>query len=134
MLALNTTGTAGILAMWVLFIYDSNMGLTYLEGCQRAWLDGRLVQIGDGEDFFDSGYYYDAGMYVFPQAGLVLKGASSTLSYRIFDSDPIVWESAANITWRNCDTYPKCVDGGWTPQPDPTSWAGTTSFMWWYSY
>jgi len=43
------------MAMWIHLVYDSNMGLSYLEGCQRAWLDGELVHIGDGEDYFDSG-------------------------------------------------------------------------------
>lgn len=55
LMALNVSGTSGIVAMWILFVYDSNMGLTYLEGCQRAWLDGRLVQIGDGEDVSPGG-------------------------------------------------------------------------------
>lgn len=30
-------------------------------------------------------YYFDAGVYAFPQAGLLEKGAASTMAYRIND-------------------------------------------------
>lgn len=134
LVALNTTGGPGVLAMWSLFVYESTMGLTYLEGCQRAVIDGQLVPVGDGEDFFDSGWYFDAGLYVFPQAGLLERGNSSTFAYRIFDSDPIVWQSSMNLTWRNDDTYPKCVDDGDSPPPNPSNSVGVTSHVWWYSW
>ena len=51
LIALNTSEGPGVVAMWLFLVYESNMGLTYLEGCQRAWLDGALVPIGDGEDY-----------------------------------------------------------------------------------
>eukprot|EP01052_Picozoa_sp_SAG31_P055787 SAG31_NODE_15604_length_747_cov_1.054012_1_plen_95_part_01 len=52
--ALNiSTGKPGILAMWIYSVDNSSMGYAFIEGCQRGWLDGQLVQIGDGEDYFD---------------------------------------------------------------------------------
>ena len=59
------------MAMWAYSVDNSSMGYAYIEGCQRGWLDGELVQIGDGEDYFDSSYGFDAGTAVKPYAALV---------------------------------------------------------------
>jgi hypothetical protein len=52
------TSNPGVMAMWIFSVKDlpgtSSMGVSFIEGCQRAWLDSELVQLGDGEDYFDS--------------------------------------------------------------------------------
>ena len=140
--ALNTT-QPGVMAMWIFSVGRSTMGIGFIEGCQRAWLDGRLVQLGDGEDYFDSSFGYQSGVYAFPYAGLVAAGGApgyGFMSYRIADPNPVVWQSTGRVTWRAGEDYydksrkrvGKCNDAGQWPPINSKHSVVVSSYFWYY--
>ena len=133
----------GVMAMWIFSVGQSTMGVGFIEGCQRAWLDAQLVQLGDGEDYFDSSFAYQSGVYAFPFAGLVAASAAPAygfMSYRIADPNPVVWQSTAKITWRAGEDYynetgqrvGKCNDAGEWPPVDAKKSVVVSSYFWYY--
>ena len=98
MSALDTAGAAGAVALWIFSVSNSSMGYSFIEGCQRGWLDGQLTQLGSGEDFFDGSYGFDAGVFALPHAGLVAQGKEAIMVYRVADDDVIFWRERANLT------------------------------------
>jgi len=81
----------------------------YLEGEVRAVIDGRNVALSSGtEDFYLSAFYFDAGEYQTPLAGLTFRSSvlptetTQASAYRVFDGyDPLVFEHNLTLTWRN---------------------------------
>jgi len=99
--------------------YDTNgaANLGYLEGDQRAYIDGATAPgwYGTGvEDFFDGGFYFDHGAFARPLAGATrvdADGSGATAAYRWLLADPIAYSNA--LRWTQ--------EAGFSPsQPVPT--------------
>ena len=81
-------------------------GVTYLEGCIRAYLEGgeTPILISSGlEDYFLGTYYFDTGRFYNDTAGLTHfdQGAKRFAAYRIHDDDPIFFSNGLRLTCRN---------------------------------
>jgi len=97
-------------AMWMHTLSVSSGDLNCLEGCYHAYFDGdsfpgTLLATGT-EDYFDSGWYFNAGEFHFPVAGYTHYDGSNgiTLSaYRFHDMDPLFFDDGFQFVWRNGD-------------------------------
>ena len=105
-------------------------GLNFLEGCyhmydpvDQKW-PGTVLSTGT-EDYFDSGWYFNAGEFRFPVSGFthLAKNTSRTewSAYRFHDMDPLRFSNGFRLQWRCGDmddnaTGLKCftVSGGKT--------------------
>eukprot|EP00756_Hemistasia_phaeocysticola_P028290 Hpha_TRINITY_DN16168_c2_g7::TRINITY_DN16168_c2_g7_i1::g.4723::m.4723 len=90
----------------------SSKNENFLEGCYHSLspynesFPGVLLSTGT-EDYFDSGWYFNAGTFRFPVSGnthLVNKVGDVTWSaYRMHDQDPLYFEDGLKLLWRNGD-------------------------------
>ena len=90
-------------AVFMVTISANSSDFTYLEACVRVAIDGRdTMFLSSGtEDFFLSGYYYNAGVYHDENSGLTGKeGVGSMSAYKIFDRDPILFSKSLELLWR----------------------------------
>jgi len=138
---LNTTN-AGVLFMTLFEIKSAN--LNYLEGCFRSYTRGAteptLISTG-GEDYFQSGYYFNAGPFHFPGAGLSHKNdQDGTLSaYKIHEYDPLFFgRGGFRFAWRNGDTQDpasghKCANDKGPTVGSPQQSTATT-YCWVYEW
>ena len=129
-------GTAGAVYMVSLSVVSSTEN--FLEGCVRARIDGspNVTLLSSGtEDYFQSAFYFDGGLFHFPGAGLghlnvtgrgTLAGRTEAAMYKVHDRDALFFGDGLAMTWRNGDTMDaatlkKCPDVGgttvWNPQP-----------------
>eukprot|EP01064_Diplonema_japonicum_P020459 TRINITY_DN2991_c1_g2_i1.p1 TRINITY_DN2991_c1_g2~~TRINITY_DN2991_c1_g2_i1.p1 ORF type:complete len:432 (+),score=92.86 TRINITY_DN2991_c1_g2_i1:74-1369(+) len=86
--------------------------LNFLEGCYHSFspynesFPGVLLSTGT-EDYFDSGWYFNAGTFRFPVSGnthLVSGNGKVTWSaYRMHDQDPLFFNDGLRVLWRNGD-------------------------------
>lgn len=81
-------------------------GVTYLEACIRAYLEGgdTPILISSGlEDYFLGTYYFDTGRFYNDIAGLTHfdQGKKQFSAYRIHDDDPIFFSKGLRLTCRN---------------------------------
>lgn len=88
-------------------------GITYLEGCIRAYKGGSKepVMISSGlEDYFLGTYYFDTGFFHSDTAGLTHldQGKKTFSAYRFHDEDPIYFSKGLRMTCRNWES----VHGG----------------------
>ncbi len=88
-------------------------GITYLEGCIRAYKGGSKepVMISSGlEDYFLGTYYFDTGFFHSDTAGLTHldQGKKTFSAYRFHDEDPIFFSKGLRMTCRNWES----VHGG----------------------
>ncbi len=85
-----------------------------LEGCYylfpdaaATWEAGYSLLATGTEDYFESAFYFDAGVYAQPYTGVTLReGADEELSrisaYKIHGShDPMVFSDGFTLKWRN---------------------------------
>lgn len=94
-------------------------GLGYLEGDERAYVDGAIAPswYGTGvEDFYDSGFYFDHGAYALALSGATgidPDGRGTTTVYRWLLTDPLGWSSALRWTqeagFSPIEPVPTCV-------------------------
>jgi hypothetical protein len=117
----------------------------FLEGCIRASIDGgsKQVLVSSGtEDYFQSAFYFDAGIFAFPKVGLThLNGKThpnSFSAYKIHIDDPLVFQNGIQLTWRNGDTVDpatghKCTKIDGTPTGHPRD-AVMSSYTWVYEW
>jgi len=91
--------------------------LNFLEGCYHQYtpyanreFPGVVLSSGT-EDYFDSGWYFNAGKFWFPVSGFThvnQQNTSVTLSaYRFHEMDQIIFQDGLLIHWRNGDTNDK---------------------------
>ncbi len=108
----------------------------YLEACLRAYPNGRKdpVWISSGtEDYFLGTYYFNAGKYHLPVAGLThmdpdKPGSAFRFSaYRFHEDDPIPFQRGLRLTWRNGEE----IGGHKFGDPKPTT---LTSYVWAYEW
>lgn len=152
-------GRSGVLLFQSLVVKSANAN--FLEACTRLHTADGMMYIGDGEDYFDSAWYFNGGTYTFPQAGLTFAcgpggppgvhpcsasdpggqdGGNVVSAYRLFDWDPIAWTDAVRIEWRNGETAPapgiKCAPGdppGGVPIGSPQN-STIFSYVWYYEF
>jgi hypothetical protein len=114
---------AGIFFMHTIAVRSGNMN--FLEGCYHLMYPGQdfpgtLLSSGT-EDYFDSGWYFNAGQFHLPVSGFTHLNTSDGVSwsaYRFHEMDPIVFTNGFQMLWRNGDMLDpagiKCLikDGG----------------------
>jgi hypothetical protein len=108
----------------------------YLESCLRAFPNGRKepLWLSSGtEDYFLGTYYFNAGLYHLPLAGLTHLDADKAGSlfrfsaYRFHEEDPIPFQSGLRLVWRNGEE----LRGHRFGDPRPTT---LTSYVWAYEW
>ncbi len=108
----------------------------YLEACLRAYVDGQKEPIflsSGTEDYFLGTYYFNAGLYHNPVAGLThgdpdRPGSSFRFSaYRFHEDDPIPFRDGLRLGWRNGEE----LSGHRFGDPKPTT---LTSYVWTYEW
>jgi hypothetical protein len=108
----------------------------YLEACLRAFPDGRqepLFLSSGTEDYFLGTYYFNAGAYHLPVAGLThldpdRPGSPYRFSaYRFHEDDPIPFRAGLRLVWRNGEE----LGGHRFGDPMPTT---LTSYAWAYEW
>jgi len=112
-------------------------GITYLEGCIRAYKAGSKepILISSGlEDYFLGTYYFDTGFFHSDTGGLThLDQERKTFSaYRFHDEDPIFFSKGLRMTCRNWES----IHGG--PDEPPAYGKGQrtryTTYSWVYQW
>jgi len=101
---------SGLFFMHTLSVSSNN--LNFLEGCYHQYIPpnqpfpGTVLSTGT-EDYFDSGWYFNAGEFAFPVSGfthIVTTPTSAEVSaYRFHEMDPIPFDNGLLIHWRNGD-------------------------------
>ena len=91
-------------------------GLNFLEGCYHLYdpvdapFPGVLLATGT-EDFFDSGWYFNAGNFEMPVSGNthLVAGDNRTewSGYRVHEMDPLRFRDGVRLTWRCGDMVSK---------------------------
>lgn len=121
----------------------------FLEGCYRAYtppsapsFPGIVISTGT-EDYFDSGWYFNAGQFHFPVSGSTHLLYNSTYiewsGYRFHEQDPLVFQNGFQLVWRNGDmvdhaTGLKCfTEAGGHTVGKPTA-SNVTSYGWVYTW
>lgn len=100
----------GQLFMTTLAVRSGNMN--FLEGCYHAYspydqpYPGVVFSTGT-EDYYDSGWYFDAGQFHMPVSGFThinTQGNVTWSAYRFHEMDPIRFSNGFRLVWRNGDT------------------------------
>ena len=92
-----------------------------LEGCYH-WYDppdvpfpGSALLSTGTEDFFDSGWYFNAGRFEMPSSGFTHLRATENVTewsaYRVHEMDPLRFADGVRFTWRCGDMYPASAGG-----------------------
>ncbi|MEP7041652.1 MAG: DUF2961 domain-containing protein, partial [Dokdonella sp.] len=92
----------------------------FLEGDERAYVDDAIAPAWYGtgvEDFYNGGFYFDAGAYAAPLSGATRVDAEAmpyaTSVYRLLLTDPLVYASAVRLMQEAgssaIDPHPMCV-------------------------
>ena len=103
---------------------------------------GTVLSTGT-EDYFDSGWYFNAGQFHMPVSGFTHLNVSKNLTewsgYRFHEMDPLVWNgNGGRFVWRNGDMSDdkghKCtlMAGGRTNGHPTTSFV--ESYAWLYTW
>jgi len=141
----NVASGSGLFIMHTLYVQSTN--LNCLEGCYHQYVPptqdfpGTVLSTGT-EDYFDSGWYFNAGGFTFPVAGLthmVTTPTSAAVSaYRFHEMDPMPFDQGMLIHWRNGDMVDpagrKCfmkTGGGIVGSPGPTA---VITYAWVYTW
>ncbi len=95
----------------------------YLEGPMQFYVDGPTITnpYDSTEDYFQSGFYFEAGTENTKEVGCTYKSAAIIGTYRFHDRDPIKFASSLKFTWING------VNGG-----QPTTNNTTVNGVVWY--
>jgi len=139
-------GTRGFHFFHTLAVTTGNEN--FLEGCYRYYsppnapYPGTLLSTGT-EDYFDSGWYFDAGEFHMPVSGFTHYAQNGTYltfsAYRFHDMDPLLFNNGFRMVWRNGDatdpqTGLKCfIETGGNTVGSPTA-STVTSYAWVYTW
>ena len=101
-LAFFESATAGTALLNVLSVTGAS--ITYLEGMVRGYASGvESLHSSGTEDYFLGTYYFDAGAYQNPLAGvthLTHDAEERFCGYRVHTDDPILFKPNYSMTWR----------------------------------
>jgi len=137
-------GKSGMLFLTTMHVNSGD--LNFLEGClhsyptQATQWPGTLLSTGT-EDFFDSAYYFDAGKFHSPIAGLTQMDTQAGVqwgAYRFNSRDPVMFHDGFRLQWRNGDlTDSRGIKCFIPPTEKPlvglTS-SNLTSYVWLYTW
>ena len=90
-------------ALFQVTLAASSSNFQYLEGCVRAYIDGKNATfLSSGtEDFFLSAFYFNEGLFYSDNSGLTYKDNIGTMSaYKFFEDDPILFTKSFRLRWR----------------------------------
>ena len=132
--------------LWAHFLTAESTNENFMEGCYHAYtpssatFPGLTVSTGT-EDYFDSAFYFNAGVFHQENAGLThLLAADKHVelsAYRLHDQDPIFFQDGFRFEWRVGDVSDsdglKCtaVKGSLAGDPQPTT---ITAYTWVYTW
>jgi len=134
----------GVFFMHTIAVASGN--LNFMEGCYHLLVGtqqfpGTLLSSGT-EDFFDSGWYFNAGEFHLPVSGYTNYNKTSTgltwSAYRFHDMDPIIFKNGFTILWRNGDMLDaagiKClIQTGGKIVGTPTN-SQVQTYAWFYTW
>lgn len=144
------TGYSGQLFMSTIAVSnDGTGGLNFLEGCFHMYdppttpFPGTVLSTGT-EDYYDSGWYFNAGPFHMPVSGLTHvkteKNVTEWSAYRMHDMDPLRFRNGLRFTWRCGDmgsldpTVGKCyTESGGVIVGSPTC-DNVISYAWIYMW
>jgi len=129
-------------ALWMVSFVAKSSNLNFLEGCFRMYLQDasrpQLVSSGT-EDYFQSAYYFDSGVFHFSEAGLTHfnETAGQVSAYKVHNYDSLFFKQGGfRFVWRNGDVIDdhgfKCADTG-TPAGNPQH-SNVTVCAWVYEW
>ncbi|KAH3765899.1 DUF2961 domain-containing protein [Pelomyxa schiedti] len=140
----NIKSGAGMVFFHTLQVDSGN--LNFLEGCYHMFTNdedwpGTVLSTGT-EDYYDSGWYFNAGEFHLPVAGYTHYAESGGRiyfsAYRFHEMDPLMFSNGMRFVWRNGDTYDaagvKCMmeEGGiWAGSPTSSN---VVSYSWVYTW
>eukprot|EP00041_Stephanoeca_diplocostata_P013928 m.249343 g.249343 ORF g.249343 m.249343 type:complete len:445 (-) comp19517_c0_seq1:240-1574(-) len=115
-------GFSGQHFMSALAVNNSGVGLNFLEGCYHMYdpadqaFPGTVLSTGT-EDYFDSGWYFNAGEFHLPVSGMTHlvnqpKNVTEWSAYRFHEMDPLRFGNGFRLTWRCGDMTGSAPDGG----------------------
>ncbi len=121
---------AGMLYQTTIIAKSTN--LNFMEACVRAYIDGSKAPLwlSSGlEDYFLGTYYFNAGKYQNPLAGLTHFDPSdnSFAAYRFHEDDPVFFHKSFRLTCR-CGEE---IDGKVFGDPRETTY---TTYVWVYEW
>eukprot|EP01012_Entosiphon_sulcatum_P012645 TRINITY_DN1796_c0_g1_i1.p1 TRINITY_DN1796_c0_g1~~TRINITY_DN1796_c0_g1_i1.p1 ORF type:complete len:434 (-),score=26.86 TRINITY_DN1796_c0_g1_i1:9-1310(-) len=139
------SGLSGLQFMHTISVASGN--LNFLEGCYHAYTPfslpypGVLLSTGT-EDYFDSGWYFNAGKFHSPVSGMTHLGQNGTKgiswsAYRFHDMDPLRFNDGFRLVWRNGDAVDpksglKCfIESGGNVVGSPTA-SDVVAYSWVY--
>ena len=145
-------GRSGLVFASTIAVNNSGIGgVNFLEGCLRlfdpptqAW-PGTLLATGT-EDFYDSGWYFNAGGFEMPVSGMTHliteKNKTEWSAYRVQDMDPLRFSDGVRFTWRCGDvvSHDPAVGKCYTEAPSEGRIVGNptcdhvTTYAWVYSW
>jgi len=135
----------GLFFMHTLSVQSGN--LNFLEGCYHLYtpynmsFPGTVLSTGT-EDYFDSGWYFNAGEFRLPVSGYTHYGSANgqvTLSaYRFHEMDPLLFDNGIRFVWRNGDAVDpagqKCyMETGGRVVGSPTQ-SNVLTYAWVYTW
>jgi hypothetical protein len=95
-------------------------GLNFLEGCYHMYdpptqpFPGTVLATGT-EDYFDSGWYFNAGEFRMPVSGFTHMKQEEKVTewsgYRFHDMDPLRFHDGFRLDWRCGDLHYPMVNG-----------------------
>ncbi len=126
---------SGVLAMWTLTV--ASLNANFLEACTRVHADGQNMWfIGDGEDFFDSAWYFNGGAYTFPQAGVTyLCGGGTCPAHKGWplggcaNPEGCWGQNGGDINLQPCNASSALQQWVWKP-PETTAASDTQQYSW----
>lgn len=146
----NLTSGAGV--HWMSTLAVSSGTLNFLEGCYRAFFNGKfypdtfpgMILSTGTEDYYDSGWYFNAGEFHMPVSGFTHFAVNESTSiiqwsaYRFHDQDPLFFNDGFQLVWRNGDTMDaigrKCMmKTGGTVVGNPTV-SDVSAYAWVYTW
>jgi hypothetical protein len=99
----HATGAGKIVGVAARYRADGAATRGYLEGDERAYVDGARAPAWYGtgvEDFYDGGFYFDHGAFAGSLAGAPVvdaDGSGSTVAYRLMPTAPLTWTNAVHF-------------------------------------
>ena len=137
-------GHSGVL--WAHYLTAQSANENFMEGCYHSYtprsatFPGLTVSTGT-EDYFDSAFYFNGGVFHQENAGLTHLVADDShvelSAYRLHDQDPIFFQDGFRFEWRVGDVNDpeglKCTSVKGEPSgfPQPTT---ITSYTWVYTW
>jgi len=141
----NISSGSGVHFMHTISVSSGN--LNFLEGCYHMYQNGQdfpgTVLSTGTEDYFDSGWYFNAGEFHLPVSGFTHyngTGGVTWSAYRFHEMDPLQFTNGFQFVWRNGDVLDrsgiKCnmeTAAGGTIVGSPTA-SQVTAYAWVYTW